>query len=229
MGYIDEHGIRAVCFDIDGTLYPPRITNRNLVKASLFHLPFALKYMKMRKTVRREDGYEALPVSSHEDFLRRSWRIMYPDGRRSFEWFCAKLDRVFTSRWEKDFADLVGFEGMPETLRALKSKVRIGVMSDFPIGVKLKAMGIEDIPDFVCSTENYGHLKPSKTCFDMLSKGIGVSPGNILYVGDSEIKDVLGARNAGMHALLIADGKRKIGSKADLVVGNYMEMAKALL
>ena len=40
--------IKAAFFDIDGTLYPKGITDRILVRTSILHLPFALRYMRMR-------------------------------------------------------------------------------------------------------------------------------------------------------------------------------------
>ena len=41
MGYIKEHGIEAVCFDIDGTLYPKWQTNlRSITHTVLPFIPF---------------------------------------------------------------------------------------------------------------------------------------------------------------------------------------------
>lgn len=230
MGYLEEHGIEAVCFDIDGTLYPPGKTNRVLVKDSLLHLPFALKYMRARKLLRVEDGYENLPETTRDAFLERTYRIMYPKGNKSFFWFAEKLDKVFVQQWRKDFKDLVSFPDVKEVLLELKKVVKIGIMSDFPIGVKLEAMGIQEVPDVVFSTEEVGHLKPARTCFLALASKVGVSPEHILYVGDSESKDVLGAKKAGMHAMLITSDRKKMAcSKADLVVSSYREIEKILL
>lgn len=230
MSYISDNGIKAVCFDIDGTLYPKSQTNWILFKTSLFHLPFALKYLKMRSQMRTEDGYSDFPLSSAEEFKKREYKIMYPNGYRDFEWFKEKERRVFHSKWEKDFMSIRMFDGMSDFLSDLSQVVPIALLSDFPIGCKLKALKIEGIADYVVSSEDIGRLKPSKLPFRLLYEHFNLSPGQVLYVGDSERKDVLGARNAGMKSLLITrNKKRALTSKADIVVSSYDEMRKMLL
>ena len=228
MGYLSEHGIEAVCFDIDGTLYPKHFMDWVLFKNSFIDLPFSLKYNSMRKTVRKEDGYDNLPLTTLEEFHQRAWKIMYPNGEKSYEYFLGKLDQLFIRRWAKDYRKVPAFKGMAEALKTLSREVKIGVMSDFPLSIKLEALGIADVPFYACSTEDCGHLKPCGSCFDYLIAGMGIPAGKILYVGDSERKDVMGARKAGMHSMLIT-GKRKVDSKADLVVHNYDEVLRALL
>ena len=66
--------------------------------------------------------------------------------------------------------------------------------------------------------------------FELLSERLCLNAEEILYVGDSEKKDVLGARNAGMKSLLITKDARKAKkSAADLVVSSYVEMREKLL
>lgn len=228
MGYLSEHGIEAVCFDIDGTLYPKSFMNWVLFKNSFLDLPFSLKYNRMRQRIREEDGYDDLPLTTLDEFNRRSWKIMYPREQRSYGYYLEKRKKLFEDRWEKDYLKVKAFDGMADALRTLSGHVRIGVMTDFPLSIKLRALGIEDIPYYACSTEDCGHLKPCGSCFEYLVAGMGVPAGRILYVGDSERKDVMGARKAGMHSMLIA-GKKRIDSKADLVVRNYDEVLSVLL
>ena len=122
------------------------------------------------------------------------------------------------------------FDGMSDFLSDLSQVVPIALLSDFPIGCKLKALKIEGIADYVVSSEDIGRLKPSKLPFRLLYEHFNLSPGQVLYVGDSERKDVLGARNAGMKSLLITrNKKRALTSKADIVVSSYDEMRKMLL
>ena len=228
MGYLSEHGIEAVCFDIDGTLYPKHFMDWVLFRNSFLDLPFSIRYNRMRQQVRKEDGYDNLPFATLDEFHRRSWKIMYPDGRKSYEYFLAKLDTLFIQRWARDYRKVPAFDGMADALRELGKHVKIGVMSDFPLSIKLEALGIADVPYFACSTEDCGHLKPCGSCFEYLIAGMGIPAERILYVGDSERKDVMGARKAGMHSMLIT-GKRNVDSKADLVVHNYDDVLRALL
>ena len=229
MSYISEHGIKAVCFDIDGTLYPKSQTNRILVKTALADLPFALRYLMMRRKMREEDGFSDFPLSSADDFKRRELAIMYGE-RKDLDWFLEKERSVFHAKWEEEFLSVRMFPGMADFLRDLKKIVPVAFLTDFPVGTKLKAMGIEDVPQFVICSENIGHLKPSRLPFRLLSERLSLNAEEILYVGDSEKKDVLGARNAGMKSLLITKDARKAKkSAADLVVSSYAEMREKLL
>ena len=230
MGYAAEHGIKLLAFDIDGTLYPKMQTNWILLKTSLFHLPFALKYLKMRATIREEDGYGDFPLISEDEFKMRECRIMYPDGSKSLEWFKTKEKRVFHDKWEREFLNIRMYDGMSSFLSDLSKVVPVALLSDFPIGSKLKALKIEGVADFVISSEEIGRLKPSKLPFRILYEHFSLRPEEVLYVGDSERKDVLGSRNAGMKSLLITKNKKKaLESSADIVVSSYAEMRKILL
>ena len=50
------------------------------------------------------------------------------------------------------------------------------------------------------SSQSAGAYKPHIAIFRHLSESMGIPPENILYVGDSRLADVTGARNAGMKA-----------------------------
>ncbi len=229
MSYLEDHGIKAVAFDIDGTLYPKSETNRILVKTSMLHLPFALKYLSMRNTVRKEDGYGDFPAVTADEFKQRELSIMYPGKKRSLEWFKDKEKRIFHDKWERDFLSIRMFDGMDVLLRDLSRIVPVALLSDFPIGCKLKALNIEGVADFVISSEDIGRLKPAKTPFRILAERFRLKPEEILYVGDSERKDVLGSKNAGMHSMLITkDRKKAEKSQADIVVSSFSQMRDIL-
>ena len=212
MSYISENGIKAVCFDIDGTLYPKSQMNWILFKSSIFHLPFALKYMAMRSRMREADGYGDFPVISNDEFKMRECSMMYPGGERSLEWFKEKERKVFHERWERDFLSIKMFDGMSSLLSDLAKVVSVALFSDFPIGSKLKALEIDGLP------------------FRLLCEHFSLRPEEVLYVGDSEEKDVLGSRKAGMKSLLITKNKKKaLNSSADIVVSSYTQMRAVLL
>ena len=230
MSYISENGIKAVCFDIDGTLYPKSQMNWILFKSSIFHLPFALKYMAMRSRMREADGYGDFPVISNDEFKMRECSMMYPGGERSLEWFKEKERKVFHERWERDFLSIKMFDGMSSLLSDLAKVVSVALFSDFPIGSKLKALEIDGIADYVLSSEDIGRLKPSRLPFRLLCEHFSLRPEEVLYVGDSEKKDVLGSRKAGMKSLLITKNKKKaLNSSADIVVSSYTQMRAVLL
>ena len=68
MGFLEDNGIKAVCFDIDGTLYPKYQTNLYLLKAAVAHPVFSYRYNKMRGEIRRVDGLEGVKRTSLSSF-----------------------------------------------------------------------------------------------------------------------------------------------------------------
>ena len=74
---------------------------------------------------------------------------------------------------------------------------------NWPLYAKLKGMGLEDLVDFACSSDDTGFLKPDTHCFEYLLYNLNVRPEDVLYVGDSYVKDVAGAAGAGIDAVLV--------------------------
>lgn len=231
MGYAAEHGIKAICFDIDGTFYPKWKMDWRIFKASVFHVSFARKYNAMRQRVRKEDGLGDYPIMSYDEISRRSALYTFGDGSEASAKRYREMERkIFHEAFEKSY---LGLRPAPYVKMALdmaeKQGYRMAALSDFPIGVKLREMGIEDKFEAVLSSEDMGHFKPAMTPFKALCNALDLDPSEILYVGDSYNKDILGAKNAGMHACLIfADGKEAY-EKADVAAADWKEFAAKVL
>ena len=212
MGYAREHGIKALCFDIDGTFYPKRQMMVRLALSSVFHLPFALKYNAMRQRLREETGFSEGDTEDFLSFCEKECAILYPD--KDVQYFIDKEERVFRRPWERLFSSIKPYPGLRETLEKARDEGFIlAALSDFPVANKLAALGIDDLISYRASTEEYGALKPSVRA---------------LYTGDSCSKDVDGARNAGMHTALISHSVR-VYNNADIIFSSWEEFGKVVL
>ena len=227
MGYAAEHGIKALCFDIDGTFYSKHQMNVRLAVSSLSHLPFALKYNAMRQQLRSETGFSEGDTQDFMSLAEKESRILYPG--RPVEYFLDKEERAFRKPWEKLFSTIRPFPGLRAALeKARDDGYMLAVLSDFPIGLKLEALGVDDLITFRASTEDYGALKPSVRPFRMMLSELGVKPEEALYTGDSCSKDIDGARNAGMHTALISRSVRAY-TNADIIFSSWEEFEKVVL
>ena len=230
MGLAEDWGIKAIAFDIDGTLYPKSALNLRLAVSSVLHLPFAIRYNRARQIIRKEDGMEMRPAVSLPEFQKRVCSLMYPGASTDrLEWFRKKEDRVFHSAWNRLFLSIREYPGMRRALERASSSYVLCALSDFPVGVKLQALGVEQYFSFIATTEDYGALKPSPVPFMAMLESIGLPPQAVLYVGDSERKDVGGAKGVGMKAALISPSSRKVYSKADLVFSSWDEFSAKVL
>lgn len=231
MGYIQENGIRAICFDIDGTFYPKWKMDIRLFKASIFHLPFARRYNNSRKMIRALDGLNDAPVLSYDEISKRGAMLCLgddlPDSQRKFR---DKEKHIFHDYYLKAYRNIEPAKNVLDALSIARDEgMRMAALSDFPIGVKLKAMGIDEYMDFAISSEELGHFKPSMTPFRVLCEKLGIRPEEILYVGDSYRKDIIGANNAGMHTCLIFSKERKEYTKADLCMASWRDFIERVL
>ena len=195
---------KAVCFDIDGTLYPISVMNRRLFALSVAHPIFASRYMRGRKKFRRlQHGFEgnvrfrqreAMVIEGISDSGASGWE---KTGERLEKWFYRPMERLYRKTG--------AFDGVRETFLFLRKKgVKVGVFSDFPLFSKLEGMNLADLVDFAASSDDVGFLKPDGHCFEYLLYNLKMDASDVLYVGDSYEKDIVGASGAGMDAVLIS-------------------------
>ena len=62
---------------------------------------------------------------------------------------------------------------------------------------KLKLLGFEKFVDEIIISGDVGFHKPHPKPFQVASEKLGISPQELLYVGDNPLNDVEGSRNAG--------------------------------
>ena len=84
--------------------------------------------------------------------------------------------------------------------------LRLGVISnaDGRVEVALHAAGLRDCFEVVIDSALFGAEKPDPAIFRAALRALEVEPREALYVGDLYEVDVLGARAAGMEAVLLA-------------------------
>jgi 2-haloacid dehalogenase len=86
-----------------------------------------------------------------------------------------------------------------EVIEALRPRYRLCVLSnadDSWLHSCLQAAGLQF--EHIVSSESARSYKPRARIFHATAELLGVQPSELLYVGDSPIADVLGARNAGL-------------------------------
>jgi len=109
--------------------------------------------------------------------------------------------------------------------RLRSSGLRLGVVSnsDGQVEAALEAAGLRDCFEVVIDSALFGAEKPDPAIFRAALRALAVEPHEALYVGDLYEVDVLGARAAGMEAVLLApleaavpEGVRRVISIAAL-------------
>ena len=98
----------------------------------------------------------------------------------------------------------------PEALARLRNAgLRLGIVSnsDGRVEQALAAAGLRQYFDVVIDSSIFGTEKPDPAIFHAALDALGVAPEDALYVGDLYEVDVVGARAAGMEAVLLTSGE----------------------
>lgn len=82
---------------------------------------------------------------------------------------------------------------------------RIAVISDFGSALAdvMQAIGLEPYIDVLLISAVEGLAKPAPEFFELACSRAGVDPGDAVMIGDSYRADVVGARSAGLDAVLL--------------------------
>ena len=92
-------------------------------------------------------------------------------------------------------------------LRVLKSNgKRVGILSNFDPVLEqiLSQLGVKEYLDYVWISALVGLEKPDQKFYDLFLSHFEIEPASCLYLGDSVIRDYYPAKQAGMHAVLLA-------------------------
>lgn len=202
--------IRAVIFDIDNTLYDYDNCHASAMNAlqtfscQKYHITaneFLRKFDKSKDIVKNQLGDTA---SSHN-------RMLYM--QLFLEQICQKPAsgalELYDIYWDTILRQMEPYPYVIPLMQELKrNNITIGVLTDLTAHIqhrKLRNLGLTEYIDILVTSEEAGVEKPSPIIFKkLLDKLSPISPNEVLMIGDSEIKDTLGAKAAGMIAIRFA-------------------------
>ncbi len=223
MNNVDLSGIKAVAFDIDGTLYRTWKFNLRIAPYFLTHSIFFLKYGLVRNIMHR--------TAATPEFFKLQASHMAKKLNCSQEEAQQRLEKVIYKGLEKYFVNIKPCKGSVEFIKDLKAHgYKIGLLSDFPPEQKGTIWGVRDLCDVMLGSEEAGALKPDSIPFLKLAEKLNLPPEQILYVGNNHKYDILGASKIGMKtAWLILPHCGWFGKKskiADFTFWNYGQISK---
>jgi putative hydrolase of the HAD superfamily len=119
-----------------------------------------------------------------------------------------ELDRLFATGYLPAYQRAWrAFDDAAPALAALAAAgFRLAVLtngSEHQQTAKLRTIGLLDAVGPVFSAEAIGARKPDPRAFLTVCAALDAAPDSVLYVGDEHEIDVLGARSAGLHAVLL--------------------------
>lgn len=202
--------VRAVCFDLDGTLFDHRGAART----------GATRFLERSGIVVTESVLRSWSAAEGVQFERwRSGEITFQEQRRArlrsvlpplgidLPAEDRGVDAVFEVYLRAYRAAWRAFPGSASLLRDLRTRgYRVGLLTNGTEHQqldKLARTGLDGAFDAVCTSERIGSQKPDVRAFRTVASELRVDPAECLFVGDDPVHDVAGARAAGMRALLV--------------------------
>jgi len=200
---IPQPSIRAVSFDVGGTLIQPW--------PSVGHV---------YSEIAARHGWPGISPDVLNRNFAASWKARRDFNHTETDW-AALVDRTFAGLMDappsrsffpavyRQFAEPEAWricEDASYALDALASKgIPLAVVSNWDDRLRplLKQLHLDGYFEAIAVSCEVAFAKPSPVIFEHAAQKLGIAPESILHVGDSEAEDYQGARSAGFQARVI--------------------------
>ena len=208
--------IKAIFFDLDGTLRYSNPPSRDIFVDEVIRQGIPVSKETRLQAARWEHYYFGGSPEVYADaeayperkafWVNYSYRVLLKLGATLEQ---AETLKVVLHEYMNENNHLATDELMPgvlELLNTLKqTDIILGVVSnrDTPFQDYLQQLGLAEYFRFSLAAGEVKSWKPDKAIFEHALQRVGVQAHETLYVGDNYYADVVGARNAGIHPVLI--------------------------
>lgn len=212
---IVDNDIRAVIFDLDGTLYSRKglIINVTLkMTLKRWRNLWLLRAMsKSRNSQKGQDYYDKDKL--YNQLFNNIANIANVTKSEARDWYLKEFYPSFIETLSKKYEM---YPSVNDLMKHLNSQgIKLAVLSDHSyLPERLNALGIDtDFFEMIISAEELGAYKPAKRLFLSVAEELKVKPENVLVLGDKADTDGEGAKAANMKYIQIVDNKsRRNGS-----------------
>lgn len=205
--------IKAVIFDIDGTMYDYEFYNKTATEAlwdycreclGLSRMGFQEALRKAGRMVEERVGRDC--AACHNRLLRYQCMLELL-GKPLFPHALA----MYHTYWDTMLDKMTAYPGLLEFMEFLKGRdIVVGAGSNMTAYIqykKLEKLGVTPYIDWILTSEEAPEQKPSEKFFRLCTEKCGCCADECLFIGDSLQADVRGALNSGMKAMLASFGR----------------------
>jgi len=200
---IDLKDVKAILIDLDNTLYQYEPCHqhallncfKNFSEFKISFQDFAELYKKHRDQVTKLLLPQGACRSRFFAFLH-----LFEELKSSQSYVKAlHLDKIY---WDSFISVMKPDDNARNFLDTCKSKdLPICVVTDMLATIqvrKIQKLRLENIVDFLVTSEEVGSEKPSSIIFETALKKLNLTKDDVVMIGDDKEKDVFGARKFGI-------------------------------
>lgn len=219
--------IKAILFDLDDTLYHYGPAHESGLEASYKLLKKEIKISKRKfnhlfnlsKT--EVKNQLAGTASSHNRILyfqrlvEKTHKTVEPE----------LIMKLYNAYWDTFLKNMVLKEGALETLKKLKKQdIKISLVSDLTTQIQLRKihrLRLTSYIDHLVTSEEAGSEKPHAIMFLLALNKLDLLHDEVLFVGDSQRKDILGANATKIKTAWLTGKRKKKRNVEDYKFPNY--------
>jgi putative hydrolase of the HAD superfamily len=215
-GLISPHQIRAILFDLDGTLRYNRPRFNDILAK------YAIEYGAADTRANRQSAerwlhfYWAQSADAQLDMETfgeqspafwenhtRRYLIAFGHAPEHAERLAPEIYRRMST--EYDPQPWIPPEAFDVLRKLREAGFLVGIVSNrnHPLDDELEKFGLDGCIDLKLTAGEVNSWKPDPGIFLEAILRLEVNPAEVLYVGDNYYADVIGARNAGLHPVLL--------------------------
>lgn len=215
--------LRAVIFDLDGTLFDRATSVARLARHQHARFPL-LQRVPVEQYVARFLELDARGYVPKDAVYRTLAAEIGAPG--------SLADALFDDFRAHYHDACVPMPGMAALLTALRERgLRLGIITNGGDAFQRRtvaALGIADQIDVVLTSDAEGVKKPDPAIFHRACARLGVAPRDAVCVGDHPTVDVDGAAAAGLSAVWLRDPFWEPPRRADAVIARLLDLPDVL-
>jgi putative hydrolase of the HAD superfamily len=219
---------KAILFDLDNTLYeydgPHEKALKEVHKVLNKYIKIGLKeFLKLYEISKTEIHRELSGTASSHNRVLYFQRLIEKTKRTVEPEIILKL---YNAYWDNLLKNMKLYKGVLSLFKELKRKnIKIGIVSDLTTHIqlrKLHKLGLSEYVDILVTSEEAGRKKPHPSMFLFALNKLGISPNEVLAVGDNPKTDMEGANAVDIDTVLLLKGVQAKLPKEDYRKPNFV-------
>lgn len=212
--------VKAVIFDYIGTLVNCKgysmVDSEDKLYSALVAEGFKMeKHVFLEAYHAAHQKYRVIRYEQHREVTNAIW---VSEALRNIGFKAEAKDSAIKTALNVFFQDFINTlelrVGAKKLLSQTKAKCKIGLISNFthaPVIYKsLRKIGIDQFFNAVIISEENGWRKPNRMIFQDALYRLQVKPGEAVYVGDSPVEDIKGAKDLGLKTIFVTSQFNKL-------------------